>query len=258
VATVPYIEFAGVRFNSLAGQGVIVTGGASGIGADIVRAFAQQGCKVGFVDRDEAAGRALAASLPETFFESVDVTDVPALKAAIERLAARTGGVDVLVNNVAMTSGTASRASRRPTSTSASRSTCARTSLPRRRCWQHARPAAAAHRQHGLGQLEDQGRGYAVYATCKSADAGLHAGAWRATSARTTSASTASCRAGTMTERQRRAVAGRGGRAPRWTRTTASPGASSGMDIAHMVLFLAADTARMVTAQEFVVDAGWA
>ena len=64
MATVPHIEYAGVRFNSLAGQGVIVTGGASGIGADIVRAFAQQGCQVGFVDRDEAAGRALAASLP--------------------------------------------------------------------------------------------------------------------------------------------------------------------------------------------------
>ena len=83
------------------GKVVIVTGGASGIGADIVRAFAQQGCKIGFVDRDEAAGRALAASLPETFFERVDVTDVPALKAAIERLAEHTGGVDVLVNNVA-------------------------------------------------------------------------------------------------------------------------------------------------------------
>ena len=30
-----------------------------------------------------------------------------------------------------------------------------------------------------------------------------------------------------------------------------------GADIAHMVMFLAADTARMITAQEFVVDAGW-
>jgi NAD(P)-dependent dehydrogenase (short-subunit alcohol dehydrogenase family) len=30
-----------------------------------------------------------------------------------------------------------------------------------------------------------------------------------------------------------------------------------GADIAHMVLFLAADTARMITAGEFVVDAGW-
>jgi NAD(P)-dependent dehydrogenase (short-subunit alcohol dehydrogenase family) len=35
------------------------------------------------------------------------------------------------------------------------------------------------------------------------------------------------------------------------------PGRIVGADIAHMVLFLAADTARMITAQEFVVDAGW-
>ena len=35
------------------------------------------------------------------------------------------------------------------------------------------------------------------------------------------------------------------------------PGRIVGADIAHMVLFLAADTSRMITAQEFVVDAGW-
>jgi NAD(P)-dependent dehydrogenase (short-subunit alcohol dehydrogenase family) len=35
------------------------------------------------------------------------------------------------------------------------------------------------------------------------------------------------------------------------------PGRIVGEDIANMVLFLAADTARMVTAAEFVVDAGW-
>ena len=35
------------------------------------------------------------------------------------------------------------------------------------------------------------------------------------------------------------------------------PGRILGADIANMVMFLAADTARMITAQEFVVDAGW-
>ena len=48
---VPQVQFAGAAFHSLRGQGVIVTGGASGIGADIVRAFAEQGCRVGFVER---------------------------------------------------------------------------------------------------------------------------------------------------------------------------------------------------------------
>lgn len=38
------VAFAGVRFNSLQGRSLLVTGGATGIGADIVRAFAGQGC----------------------------------------------------------------------------------------------------------------------------------------------------------------------------------------------------------------------
>ena len=43
-------------YPSLRGKPVFVTGGASGIGADVVRAFAAQGSKVGFVDIDEARG----------------------------------------------------------------------------------------------------------------------------------------------------------------------------------------------------------
>ena len=82
---VPQVQFAGAAFHSLRGQGVIVTGGASGIGADIVRAFAEQGCRVGFVDRDAGAGAALAAGLEGVHFEPCDVTDVPALQAAIAR-----------------------------------------------------------------------------------------------------------------------------------------------------------------------------
>ena len=35
------------------------------------------------------------------------------------------------------------------------------------------------------------------------------------------------------------------------------PGRIVGADITHMVLFLAADTSRMITAQEFVVDGAW-
>ena len=62
---------------------MIVTGGA-GIGADIVRAFAEQGCRVGFVDRDAGAGA--AGSQPGgRSLRACDVTDVPALQAAIAR-----------------------------------------------------------------------------------------------------------------------------------------------------------------------------
>ena len=72
---VPKVKYAGVSYKSLRGKSVIVTGGASGIGADIVRGFAGQGCKVGFLDREAELGKALAASLEQVHFEACDVTD---------------------------------------------------------------------------------------------------------------------------------------------------------------------------------------
>ena len=99
--SIPHVDFAGVRFHSLNGQAALVTGGASGIGADSVRGFAAQGCRVGFIDRDEAAGRALAAELPGACFRTCDVTRVEDLQQAIAALLAELGGLDVLVNNVA-------------------------------------------------------------------------------------------------------------------------------------------------------------
>lgn len=51
------------RYPSLVGRTVFISGGASGIGEALVRAFHAQGAKVGFCDLDTAAGTALAAQL---------------------------------------------------------------------------------------------------------------------------------------------------------------------------------------------------
>jgi NAD(P)-dependent dehydrogenase (short-subunit alcohol dehydrogenase family) len=88
------------QYASLAGQVVFVTGGATGIGADIVRAFAAQGSKVGFVDLLEAEGKALATEIGGHFI-ACDVTDIPALKAAIAEVGKTLGPIRVLVNNAA-------------------------------------------------------------------------------------------------------------------------------------------------------------
>jgi NAD(P)-dependent dehydrogenase (short-subunit alcohol dehydrogenase family) len=77
-----------------------VTGGASGIGADIVRAFAANQSKVAFVDILEDEGRAVVAETGAEFIQC-DVTDVAALKAAIEVVRVRLGPIGVLVNNAA-------------------------------------------------------------------------------------------------------------------------------------------------------------
>ena len=76
---------ARATYPDLAGRTVFVSGGASGIGEAIVRAFAAQGSKVGFVDLMAAEGAKLAEELSgegaAIHFERVDVTDIAALKA---------------------------------------------------------------------------------------------------------------------------------------------------------------------------------
>ena len=88
----------GARYPCLAGRSVIVTGGASGIGAEMAEAFAGQGALVSILDIDAPAGQALAARLPGAVFHPCDVTDTPALRAAIAQVEAARG-VHVLVNN---------------------------------------------------------------------------------------------------------------------------------------------------------------
>jgi NAD(P)-dependent dehydrogenase (short-subunit alcohol dehydrogenase family) len=86
-------------YPSLKGKRVVVTGGGSGIGAGLVEAFARQGAQTLFVDILEAESATLAARLNadggDVRFERLDLTDIPALEAFF----ARTGAIDVLVNN---------------------------------------------------------------------------------------------------------------------------------------------------------------
>lgn len=87
-----------VRYRSLVGRSVVITGGASGIGAEMVRAFAAQGARVAFLDIDVERGTALAAETGAGF-EPCDLTDIPALRAALARIEARADGIAALVNN---------------------------------------------------------------------------------------------------------------------------------------------------------------
>ncbi|WP_132385959.1 SDR family oxidoreductase [Novosphingobium sp. PhB165] len=88
-------------YPSLKGKRVLITGGATGIGAGLVEAFAGQGAHVGFLDIDAPAGETLAASLPGAHFRACDLRDLDATAAVLAELAEAIGGVDVLVNNAA-------------------------------------------------------------------------------------------------------------------------------------------------------------
>jgi NAD(P)-dependent dehydrogenase (short-subunit alcohol dehydrogenase family) len=88
------------RYVSLEGRPALVTGGASGIGASIVRGFARNGANVTLIDLDRAAGAALAAELgPHTHFIACDLTDVDALRSAVAQAESHFGPVRALVNN---------------------------------------------------------------------------------------------------------------------------------------------------------------
>ena len=90
------------KYPSLKDRSVFVTGGASGIGAEIVRAFAAQGSRVGFVDRDAASANALVEAVDgEVAFEECDLCDIEALQRAFAALAERIGPAQALVNNAA-------------------------------------------------------------------------------------------------------------------------------------------------------------
>ena len=81
---------------------VLVTGGATGIGATLVESFAAQGARTGFLDIDEAAGRALAGRLGgEVHFEGCDLRDIAALRAAVARVRGALGPITGLLNNAA-------------------------------------------------------------------------------------------------------------------------------------------------------------
>ncbi len=93
-------EFA--TFPSLNGKTVFITGGAGGIGAETVRAFAAQGAKVGFLDLNADAGHELLAELEgEHAFAQCDLRDIDALRDALEQLTEELGPAHVLVNNAA-------------------------------------------------------------------------------------------------------------------------------------------------------------
>jgi len=91
-------------FHDLNGASVFITGGGAGIGAFLTEGFIEQGAKVAFVQRSDATGfcdEIEGRHGVRPLFIPCDITDIPALKAAIDTAASVHGPVTVLVNNAA-------------------------------------------------------------------------------------------------------------------------------------------------------------
>ena len=252
------------HYPSLAGRVVFISGGASGIGAELVRAFAAQGAQVGFVDRDAPAGQALQAQLAgpaaaaggRLHFAPCDVTDLPALSACLAQARQALGPVAVLVNNAG-----SDRRHRLEDVTPEFFDQTVAVNL--RHAFFAAQAVAADMAALGGGSIINLGStswmikaaGYPVYASCKAAVRGLTRALARELGPRGIRVN-AVVPGWVMTPRQRAL----------WVTPEAEreidaaqclPGRLQASDVAQMALFLASDAARMCTAQDFIVDAGW-
>jgi D-xylose 1-dehydrogenase len=91
-------------YPSLRDRVVFISGGSSGIGAELVRAFAAQGSRVAFCGTKPNGGQALidevvAAGQPQPWYAACDVRDVVAYQALLARVGRELGPVRVLINN---------------------------------------------------------------------------------------------------------------------------------------------------------------
>ena len=92
------------KFVDLENKSVLITGGGSGIGAEITKAFIQQGAQVSFVQRSDAehfCDKVEAEFNSRPYFIKCDITDVSALKKAVDLANSVNGDTDILVNNAA-------------------------------------------------------------------------------------------------------------------------------------------------------------
>lgn len=249
------------RYPSLANRVVLVTGGATGIGASIVAHFVDQAAKVAFLDVDRDAGEALASTLAghgpgDPLFVAVDLCDIVALQTAIERVRSHLGPIGVLVNNAAN--------DRRHDMDSVSVATWdAGIAVNLRHQFFAAQAVAPDMRGLGGGSIINLGSiswmikqgGMPVYTTAKAAMQGLTRSLARDLGPHRIRVNTL-VPGWVMTEKQLRLWVNAES-ARDIDRSQCLPDRLQPADIARMALFLAADDSASCTAQDFVVDGGW-
>lgn len=249
------------RYPSLVGMPVVISGGASGIGEALVRNFAAQGAKVGFVDIQDERGTALATELTAAgqivLFTRCDITDTDAYQAAIAGFAAAHGDALALVNNAA-------HDQRHEWEEVTSAYWDDRMAVNLKHSFFAIQAVAPGMVKAGRGSIINTGSiswmimspKIPVYETAKAATHGLTRGMARELGKSGIRVNTL-VPGWVMTERQ----------LTHWVDASAEAqidaqqalaGRVQPDDIARMALFLAADDSAMISAQQFIVDGGWA
>jgi NAD(P)-dependent dehydrogenase (short-subunit alcohol dehydrogenase family) len=246
-------------YPSLKNTSVFITGGASGIGAEIVRAFADQGSKVGFFDFDLEHGTALAEALAakgaKVRFEPCDLRDIEALRRAFATLADAQGPAHVLVNNAA-------RDDRHKWEDVTPEFYDERIATNLRHMFFAIQAVAPAMIAAGGGSIINLGSdswwraggGFPVYTTAKAAVHGLTRGMARDLGPHRIRVNTL-VPGWTMTERQKRLWVTPESMA-RQLAAQCLPDPIDPVYVARMALFLAADDSAMCSANNYMVEAG--
>ncbi|MBS0446039.1 MAG: SDR family oxidoreductase [Proteobacteria bacterium] len=247
-------------YPSLTDRAVLITGGATGIGASLVEHFAAQGSNVGFIDIDDAAAAALrdklAGSRHAPAFVKADLTDLSATMQAIDALRVRCGPFRALLNNAA-------NDQRHTIAATTPESWDAGIAVNLKHQFFIAQALIGDMRDAGGGSIVNFGSvswmlkqgGMPVYTTAKSAVQGLTRSLARDLGPLNIRVNTI-VPGWVMTERQVRLWLDDAGRAD-IARGQCINQPLLPEHIARMALFLAADDSSMCTAQNYVVDGGW-
>lgn len=243
-------------YPSLKGKRVLITGGASGIGAGIVEAFVAQGARVSFFDIADGDGNALATRLGvASRFERVDITDIAALQNTIARLIQEDGAFDVLVNNAA-------NDDRHGIAEVTPAYWDERFNVNLRHQFFCTQSVAGGMRERGGGAIINLGSiswhlglpDLALYQTAKAAIEGLTRSLARELGPDGIRV-TCVIPGNVQTPRQQQWYTPEG--EAEIVAAQALKGRLLPKDIAAMILFLASDDARFVTSHNYWVDAGW-
>ena len=245
----------GASYPSLKGRSVLVSGGGSGIGAQIVRRFCEQGCKVAFLDIDRGSSEALldalvAEGLTAPLFLPCD------LREAIRQAGEINGPITVLVNNAA-------RDDRHAFDTVTPEFWDERFAVNLKHQFFAAQAVYPMMKQAGGGSVINMGStswmvgqgGMAAYTAAKSAVLGLTrslARDWGADNIRVNSRAPGWY----LTDRQRTLWLTEAGKQELMTRQCLKRELEPD-DVARVVLFLASDDSAAMTNQSYIVDGGW-
>jgi D-xylose 1-dehydrogenase len=248
-------------YPSLKDRVVLITGGATGIGEAMVRAFAHQGARVAFFDIQDEPAIALrnelsVAGCTAPLYLHCDLTDVAALRESVERVLAATGTVDVLVNNA----GNDQRHATEDVTPEFFDRSIATNLRPQ---FFMAQAVAPAMKKAGRGSIVNMSSicwmipstGLPVYVTAKAAIVGL-------TRTLAHELGAAGIRANAVlpgaiaTEKQKRLVYTSEYKAEIMAAQAIKQDITP-EDVARLVLFLASDDSSAITNQSYVIDGGW-